>query len=159
MKTEVQNITNEIPQSIFIYQKTQWMKNEYPFNLNQTAFGQMDSNGTPYLRVRVIGQSEWITAAIDTGAFKSAVIPYFLNKVPLEVIDTEIKNFIAHGIVEVELYKLEFEIQGIENFIFQEEVIGIPSSYTHQILIGSKFISRCKEFKMYSEKGFFELVL
>ena len=148
---------NTFTHAIFVHQQIQYMKNGSPFNLNKTALGQLDSNGTPYLKVRVIGSNEWITAAIDTGAFKSAVIPYFVNRVPLEIIDTEHQNFISDGLKEVNVYKLEFEIEGIDNVVFTEEVIGSPSTYTHQILIGSKFLSRCKEFKILLDKGYFKL--
>jgi hypothetical protein len=146
-----------ISKSIFVNQQIHCMKNGTHFNLNKNTLGKLDSNGTPYLSVRVVGSQEWITAAIDTGAFKSAVIPYFLSQVPLKQINTEYQIFVNNGLQEVGIYNLEFEIKGIDDFIFKEEVIGTPNTYTHQILIGTNFLSRCKEFNVFLDKGFFEL--
>ncbi len=135
------------------------MENKDSFDLGQIAFGQLDVNGTPYINVRVVGNEKWITAAIDTGAFKNAVIPYFLNHTPLQIVDSEFQNFVSDGLIEVDVYKIEFEIEGIKDYVFKDEVIGSPSTYTHQVLIGSKFLSKCKEFRVYLDKGIFELKL
>ena len=111
---------------------------------------------TPYVELKIKGVN--FQAVLDTGAYRSQIRSDAVESLGLTNDDISYANYPVVGMKEINVYDLDFEILGIDH-IFSDEFNELPYSYTFPIILGSKFIGACKEFRILPETMSFELKL
>ncbi len=127
-----------------------------PFNLNQILIGKLSPHMVPYVKVKIYGIE--FEALLDTGAYRSHIAPATAKALNLEVNETSMGRYPVVGNVETNVYNANYLIDGISN-LFYDEFYELPYDFQYVIVLGSKFIGRCKELKITPESKSFELIL
>lgn len=127
-----------------------------PFNLDKTIHGKLSPHMTPYLKVIINGVE--LEAALDTGAYRSHIGAMAAKALSLQSTGESMGRYPVVGNAETPIYNSDYNLIGLDN-IFHDEFYELPFEFTFPIILGSKFIGACKEFKILPETMSFELKL
>tara|TARA_R110000744_G_scaffold380507_1_gene501538 strand:+ start:63 stop:524 length:462 start_codon:yes stop_codon:yes gene_type:complete len=127
-----------------------------PFNLNQTLSGKLTPHMTPYVKIWINGV-EW-EAALDTGAYQTHIGSMAAKALNLQADGETMGKYPVVGHTLTNIYTLNYIVKGVEN-LFTDKFIELPFEYSFPIILGSKFIGRCKEFNITPESRSFVLKL
>jgi len=135
------------------------MEDIVPYDLDQVVQGILSPYYTPILKIKIPGVNEVFEAAIDTGAYKSHITRGFAETHRLIASGYQRALYAGQdGAHESPLFDIKFEIEGINN-LFTEEFAELPGNYLHPIILGSKFLACCKEFRFHPDRKEFELFM
>ena len=117
-----------------------------PFNLGLTLQGSV-LNGKPIIDFWIETLGQPVRALLDTGATQYSIQQELANLLNLEKTNTDNVGYLAiSGPIEVNVYKMEFRLNGMMNFRFTDEFHSMPFNFVYQIIIGTDFLKRCKLF-------------
>lgn len=128
-----------------------------PFDLNATLKGKLSVFKSPQVKLR-IGE-HLFDAILDTGSYHSHISTGAFHALALK----KASGFILEehpeiGPVEVPAFKIKFHVVGIENELTEMFAL-LPTDYQFPFILGSHFISRCKEFIIHGPHDSFTLTL
>jgi hypothetical protein len=122
--------------------------------------GELGRFKSPVLTI-CFGEHKFV-AVIDTGAYDSHIDNTVINKLSLVVdrnTNTKMTQHPKAGYIQNPVFKLSFSIEGANSSIFEDTFNLMGTEYQYPVILGSNFLSRCKEFHYYGEQNKFELII
>jgi len=127
-----------------------------PYSLNQILEGELSPAKSPLFEIDVENTSKSINGVIDTGAYDNHITHWALAQLDIKPIADKKASYPGTGISEQPVYRIQFEIQGI-NHVFIEEFVLLPYGYNYGFIFGSHFLGDCEELHIYSRESRFQL--
>ena len=131
-----------------------------PYNFNEKLSGKLAfDERCPLLYIKFEGSSKFYTAIIDTGSYVSGIKESIINELGISK-SNEFHKIIhpTYGVMDMQKFNLDFELKRCTGN-FNENFILIYGNYPFPVILGTLFLSKCKEFHYYPDKNRFDLFL
>jgi hypothetical protein len=130
------------------------------FNINKTISLPLIDYKSPVIELMFTKlKNKCFKALIDTGAWDNHISTELISE--LGIYSSSNMKTASHpqlGIIQTPEFAINFSLKGIV-YDFTEYFNLMPSAFTYPLILGTHFISKCKEFSINSDVSTFKLIL